>query len=310
MPITNARYALNAANARWGSLYDALYGTDALGDLPEAGGYDPERGARVVRWAKAHLDKALPLAAGRWADVTGFTFDGSILGLRLGDQLTALAEPERFFGTRLAADGTLQEVLFEVNGLRIRLRIDPENAVGAMDPAGIADVLLEAAISTIMDMEDSVACVDGPDKALAYGNWLGLMKGDLSANVQKGGRSFERSLDPDIDVTRADCTPDTLRGRALMLVRNVGHLMTTPAVLDAEGGEIGEGILDALITVMIALHDLRRPEGPMNSPKGSVYVVKPKMHGPDEVALADDIFTRVEEILGPAAVHGQDGHHG
>ncbi len=298
VPITNARYALNAANARWGSLYDALYGTDALGSLPEGGGYDAERGAQVIAWAKAHLDKAVPLAAGSWADVTGFTFDGGYLGLQLGGGLTALAIPANYAGTVCAEDGSLQEVLLRANGLHIRLVIDPSAPVGGTDPAGISDMILEAAVSTIMDMEDSVACVDGPDKAHAYRNWLGLMKGDLTEEVSKGGTSFTRKLNGDVAYTGPNGTPRILRGRSQMLVRNVGHLMTTPAVLDAEGKEIGEGLLDALVSVMIALHDLRRDGGPANSPAGSVYVVKPKMHGPAEVALTDDLFTRVEEILG------------
>ncbi|MFV0333163.1 MAG: malate synthase G [Tropicimonas sp.] len=298
VPVTNARYALNAANARWGSLYDALYGTDALGTLPQSAGYDPARGAQVIDWAKAHLDRAVPLAAGRWEEVTGFAFDGVNLGIHLAGGVTALMSPEQFAGTRLGDDGGLREVLFTVHGLHIRVVIDPGHPVGKTDPAGISDVLLEAAISTIMDMEDSVACVDGPDKAQAYRNWLGLMKGDLSAEVSKGGRTFTRALAPDIDFLTPQGQPGRLGGRALMLVRNVGHLMTSPAVLDGEGNEIGEGLLDALTTVAIALHDLRREGGAVNSPAGSVYVVKPKMHGPDEVALTDDMFTRVEEILG------------
>jgi malate synthase len=298
VPVTNARYALNAANARWGSLYDALYGTDALGSLPPEGGYDPERGQQVIRWAKKHLDRVVPLAAGRWKEVTGFTFDGPILGLKHSAGLTALDDPAAFAGTVRAEDGTLQELILKVHGLHIRIVIDPSTEVGAADPAGISDVILEAAVSTIMDMEDSVACVDGPDKALAYGNWLGLMKGDLTADVAKGGQTFTRSLNADIDYQAPDGTPEVLRGRSLMLVRNVGHLMTTPAVLDAAGGEIYEGLLDALISVLIALHDLRREGGPVNSPAGSVYVVKPKMHGPEEVRFACEIFAKVEEILG------------
>ncbi|SNS72921.1 malate synthase G [Tropicimonas sediminicola] len=298
VPITNARYALNAANARWGSLYDALYGTDALGSLPERAGYDAERGRQVIRWAKKHLDRVVPLVAGRWKEVTGFTFDGAILGLKHAAGMTALDDPSAFAGTVTGDDGALRELILKVHGLHIRIVIDPTTEVGATDPAGISDVLLEAAISTIMDMEDSVACVDGPDKAQAYGNWLGLMKGDLTEEVSKGGRTFTRALAPDIAYTAPDGSPAVLKGRSLMLVRNVGHLMTTPAVLDAEGNEIGEGLLDALISVLIALHDLRREGGPVNSPAGSVYVVKPKMHGPVEVKLACDVFTKVEEILG------------
>ncbi|WP_068116525.1 malate synthase G [Tropicimonas marinistellae] len=298
VPITNARYALNAANARWGSLYDAFYGTDALGSLPPSGGYDPVRGKEVVRQAKKHLDRVVPLVAGRWKEVVGFAFDGPILGLQHAAGLTALADPSAFAGTVRSENGDLREVVLKVHGLHIRLIVDPTTEVGADDPAGMSDVILEAAISTIMDMEDSVACVDGPDKALAYRNWLGLMKGDLTEEVSKGGRSFTRALAPDIAYTAPDGTPAVLPGRALMLVRNVGHLMTTPAALDAEGNEIGEGLLDALISVLIAIHDLKRPGGPANSPAGSVYVVKPKLHGPSEVALTDDIFTKVEEILG------------
>ncbi|WP_165354635.1 malate synthase G [Tropicimonas sp. IMCC6043] len=297
VPVTNARYALNAANARWGSLYDALYGTDAIGSPPPSGAYDSERGTRVVAWAKAHLDKAVPLAVGRWSEVTGFTFDGPMLGLRLGDRMTALAESAQFAGIVPGGDGGLRELVLRAHGLHIRLLIDPTSVVGKADPVGISDILLEAAVSTIMDMEDSVACVDGPDKALAYRNWLGLMTGELTAEVEKGGRSFVRALEDDVEFVAADGRPARLRGRALMLVRNVGHLMTTPAVCESEGAEIGEGLLDALVTVMIALHDLRRPDGPVNAPAGSIYVVKPKMHGPDEVAFADAIFTRVEEIL-------------
>lgn len=298
VPITNARYALNAANARWGSLYDALYGTDALGSLPEGEGYDAERGAQVIAWGREHLDRVVPLSAGRWKDVTGFTFDGGNLGMRLGDGITALADPDGYAGTVVDDSGTLREVILRVHGLHVRLVVDPSTEVGAGDPAGISDIVLEAAVSTIMDMEDSVACVDGPDKAQAYGNWLGLMKGDLTEEVHKGGATFVRALAPDIAYTGPNGTPRRLKGRALMLVRNVGHLMTTPAVLDGAGKEIPEGILDALISVTIALHDLHREGGPLNSPAGSVYVVKPKMHGPEEVAFADEIFSRVEQILG------------
>ena len=298
VPMTNARYALNAANARWGSLYDALYGTDALGEAPQAPGYDPRRGAQVIERAKAHLDQAVPLAAGRWANVTGIAVEGTELCLSLSGGKTGLRASDQFVGTRPGRDGALGEVLLRVNGLHIRVIIDPQHPIGRDDPAGIADIMLEAAVSTIMDLEDSVACVDGPDKAHAYRNWLGLMKGDLTEEVTKGGRTFTRALAPDVEFVTPDGQPGRLSGRALMLVRNVGHLMTTPAALDAGGKEIGEGLLDALATAAIALHDLRRPGGAINSPAGSIYVVKPKMHGPDEVALTDDVFSRVEEILG------------
>ena len=276
VPIMNARYALNAANARWGSLYDALYGTDALGDLPEGGGYDPVRGARVVARAKGMLDAAVPLVNGSWAEVT------DVAGAELAD-------PAQYKGKR---DG---EFLFARNGLHIRVVIDPATPVGATDPAGISDVVLESALSAIMDCEDSVAAVDAEDKVLAWSNWLGLMDGSLTEEVTKGGRTFTRKLADDLTFDGPD-GPFTLKGRALMLVRNVGHLMTNPAVLDSEGREVGEGLMDAMVTTLCAMHDLARAGG--NSTQGSVYVVKPKMHGPEEVAFADEIFTRVEKVLG------------
>ena len=276
VPIMNARYALNAANARWGSLYDALYGTDALGDLPGGGGYDPVRGARVVARAKEMLDAAVPLASGSWADVS------DVAGV-------SLADPSQFKGKR---EG---EVLFAKNGLHIRVVIDPSTPVGATDPAGISDVILESALSAIMDCEDSVAAVDAEDKVLAYSNWLGLMDGSLTEEVTKGGKSFTRKLNDDLTFDGPD-GPVTLKGRALMLVRNVGHLMTNPAILDGDGREVGEGLMDAMVTTLCAMHDLKRDSG--NSVEGSVYVVKPKMHGPEEVAFADEIFTRVEAVLG------------
>ncbi len=287
VPITNARFALNAANARWGSLYDALYGTDAMGDLPSAGGYDASRGARVIAWAKSFLDEAAPLAEGSWADVSG-------LNVADGALTPVLADPAQFAGFG-GAEGAPEFVLLKNNGLHIQIMIDPASAIGATDPAGIADMRLESALSTIMDCEDSVACVDAEDKVVAYGNWLGLMKGDLTEEVTKGGETFTRKLASDVTYTAATGETGTLKGRSLMLVRNVGHLMTNPAVLDAEGREIGEGLMDALCTTMIAMHDLRREGG--NSVEGSVYVVKPKMHGPEEVAFAVEIFDMVEDIL-------------
>ncbi|NVO54610.1 malate synthase G [Rhodobacteraceae bacterium B1Z28] len=288
VPITNARFALNAANARWGSLYDALYGTDALGDLPAAGGYDTARGARVVAWAKGFLDDAVPLAVGSWADVTGLSVEDGAL-------VPALADSNAFAGF----GGTVEKpdfVLLKNNGLHIQIMIDPISVIGASDPAGIADVRLESALSTIMDCEDSVACVDAADKVVAYDNWLGLMKGDLTEEVAKGGKTFTRKLAGDVAFTTASGGQASLKGRSLMLVRNVGHLMTNPAVLDAGGNEIGEGLMDALSTTLIAMHDLQRDGG--NSVEGSVYVVKPKMHGPEEVAFSVEIFDMVEDILG------------
>ncbi len=288
VPITNARFALNAANARWGSLYDALYGTDAMGDLPAAGGYDEARGARVIAWAKGFLDDAVPLAAGSWADVSELRVEGGAL-------VPALGNPAAFVGFGGAAEKP-DFVLLKNNGLHVKIFVDASSNIGAADPAGIADVYLESALSTIMDCEDSVACVDAEDKVVAYGNWLGLMKGDLAEEVTKGGTTFTRKLAEDLTYTTAGGAQDVLKGRSLMLIRNVGHLMTNPAVLDGEGNEIGEGLMDALCTTLIAMHDLQREGG--NSVKGSVYVVKPKMHGPAEVAFAVEIFDMVEDILG------------
>ncbi|MCR9149010.1 MAG: malate synthase G [Rhodobacteraceae bacterium] len=292
VPVTNARYALNAANARWGSLYDALYGTDVLGEAPKGGGYDPARGARVVGWAKDFLDAALPLDGARWAEVSGLAVDAGGLTLTAGDSAISLADPSRFLGR---ARG---QFLFANNGLHIIVKVDPETPVGRADPAGIADVLLESAVSAIMDCEDSVACVDAADKVQAWGNWLGLMTGDLEDTFEKAGKPVTRRLNPDLTFAAPDGRQITLKGRALMLVRNVGHLMTNPAVLDREGNEAPEGLLDAMVTAACAMHDLGKTDGARNSAAGSVYVVKPKMHGPDEVAFASEIFDRVEDVLG------------
>ncbi|MEP0564290.1 MAG: malate synthase G, partial [Paracoccaceae bacterium] len=274
VPITNARYALNAANARWGSLYDALYGTDALGDLADAPGYDAARGARVIAWARAHLDKALPLAIGSWTDVDA-------LAVKDGVFSPALAHPSQYAGHSIG--GGVGRFLFKKNGLGIVISVDPTSRIGAQDKADISDIHLEAAVSAIMDCEDSVACVDAEDKIVAYRNWLGLMKGDLSVEVAKGDDTFIRDLNPDLMFHGPDDESVTQKGRALMLIRNVGHLMTNPAILLEDGSEIPEGIMDAMITTMIAMHDLARDGG--NSVEGSVYVVKPKMHGPDEVGF-------------------------
>ncbi|WP_282047903.1 malate synthase G [Sulfitobacter mediterraneus] len=288
VPITNARFALNAANARWGSLYDAFYGTDALGDLPEKGGYDPERGARVVAKAKAFLDEVAPLAGGSHADVSGYSVvDGALA--------PALANPDQFAGYRGGVDAP-SAILLKNNGLHIEVQIDAEHAIGKTDPAHVSDMIMESALSTIMDCEDSVAAVDAEDKVVAYGNWLGLMKGDLEETFEKGGAQMTRRMNADRDYTAPDGSTLTLKGRSLMLVRNVGHLMTNPAILDRDGLEAGEGLMDAMITSLIAMHDLAREGG--NSVKGSIYVVKPKMHGPEEVAFADEIFSHVEAALG------------
>ena len=291
VPITNARFALNAANARWGSLYDALYGTDALGDLPMGGGYDAERGTRVIAWGRDFLNEATPLATGSWTDVTEITVKNGTLDTNLGP----LAETGKFAGHQNDGD-RLSNVFLRNNGLLINVVIDPTTPVGQTDAAGVSDIILESALSTIMDCEDSVAAVDAEDKALAYRNWLGLMRGDLSETVSKGGKTFDRVLNEDVSFTAPNGDTVTHKGRSLMLVRNVGHLMSNPAILDKDGLEIGEGLMDAMITTMIAMHDLKRESG--NSVHGSVYIVKPKMHGPEEVAFAVDIFDRVEDTLG------------
>ena len=298
VPVMNARYALNAANARWGSLYDALYGTDALGDAPQAGGYDVARGERVIAWAKTFLDGAIPLVHDQWSNVSGFRIHDGALELSLKKGRTQLSRAAQFIGFQGDADKPTA-LVFENNGLHIELRIDANNQIGKSDPAGIADVVLEAALTAIMDCEDSVAAVDADDKALAYRNWLGLMKGDLVESVEKGGKRFERTLSSDREYQGVDGKASvSLKGRALLLVRNVGHLMTNPAVLDRNGDEMPEGLLDAMCTVLCAKHDLNKKDGLRNSVKGSVYIVKPKMHGPEEVAFADETFSRVEKALG------------
>ncbi|NJC41404.1 malate synthase [Brevundimonas alba] len=279
VPGLNARFVLNAANARWGSLYDALYGTDALGDLPAAGDYNPERGARVVARAKAFLDQAVPLAEGSWAD-----FDDPSNGI-------AMRDPGQYVGR------SEKSRLFRHNGLHIEVVFDPAHPIGRTDPAGISDVILEAALSTIVDLEDSVAAVDAADKTAAYRNWLGLMKGDLAETFTKGGERLTRTLAPDRTFTASDGSTVVLPGRSLLFVRNVGHLMTTPAVRLPDGSEAPEGILDAIVTSLIACHDLKRQGRFTNSRTGSIYIVKPKMHGPKECAFTDALFDAVEDLL-------------
>ncbi len=286
VPVMNARFALNAANARWGSLYDAFYGTDAIGDLPSGKGYDADRGARVIAKAKAFLDEALPLQSGSWTNVSDLSVNDNAL-------VASLADQDQFKGSREDTDKL--SLLFENNGLKIEVVVDASSQIGASDPAGISDVRLESALSAIMDCEDSVAAVDAEDKVIAYTNWLGLMAGDLEETFEKGGQMITRKMHEDATFIAPDGSSFDVKMRALMLVRNVGHLMTTPAVLTAEGAEIGEGILDAMVTTLCAMHDIARKA---NSVTGSVYVVKPKMHGPAEVALSDELFSAVEAALG------------
>lgn len=299
VPVMNARFALNAANARWGSLYDALYGTDALGDLPKKGGYDEERGGRVIAWAKAFLDDSVPLANAKWADVIGFDFDNGELKIKTSAGETALVDPAQYTGFKRESDRAYR-LYFQKNGLHSLVFVDPDSLIGKGDPAGIGDIGLESAVTTIMDCEDSIAAVDAEDKVLVYRNWLGLMRGDLTEEVNKGGKSFIRKLNGDIDYTTPDGKAAKLKGRSLMLIRNVGHLMTNPAILDRDGNEIPEGIMDAFLTGLIALHDIGPNGRRANSAAGSMYVVKPKMHGPEEVAFAVEIFARAEAALGMA----------
>ena len=293
VPITNARYALNAANARWGSLYDGLYGTDAMGSAPPAGGYDRGRGARVVARARVFLDDAFPVQGTSHADARRYYIDkGALL---IDDH--PLVDPSKFVGYK-GHPKAPSSVLLRNNGLHVELVFDRTHAIGSRDQAGLADVRLESAVSVIMDCEDSVACVDGEDKTLAYRNWLGLMKGTLSDTFEKGGKTVTRALNSDPVFTDAKGGEITVKGRAIMLVRNVGHLMTNPAILLRDGSEIFEGLMDAMVTVMIAKHDLAKTGGDRNSHCGSVYVVKPKMHGADEVGFADETMTFVEQVLG------------
>ncbi|MCP5207020.1 MAG: malate synthase G [Hahellaceae bacterium] len=301
VPVMNARFALNAANARWGSLYDALYGTTVISEedgATKGPGYNPVRGAKVIAFARNFLNEAAPLATGDHANSIKYAIVDGKLQVTLKDGSTVgLASPEKFQGFT----GSITEptgILLVNNGLHFEIQIDPTSPVGQTDPAGIKDVLMEAALTTIMDCEDSVAAVDAEDKVVVYGNWLGLMNGDLSEEVSKGGTTFTRRLNADREYTATDGSTFSLKGRSMLFVRNVGHLMTISAILDKDGNEIPEGIMDAMITTLIAIHDLKGLAPFRNSTADSVNIVKPKMHGPEEVAFANELFGRVEDALG------------
>jgi malate synthase len=301
VPVMNARYALNAANARWGSLYDALYGTDAISEdngAEKGQGYNPARGAKVIAFGRDFLDESAPLAGASHKDSAGYSIQNGQLCVVLRDGgETGLQSPSQLIGYTGSA-GNPTAILLKHNGLHFEIQIDRDSQIGKSDAAGVKDILMEAALTTIMDCEDSVAAVDAEDKVLAYRNWLGLMQGTLTEEIEKGGKTFTRRMNPDREYTAAAGGSLSLKGRSLMFVRNVGHLMTNPAIIDRDGNEIPEGIMDGVVTTLISLHDIKG-NGPFrNATTGSIYIVKPKMHGPEEVAFADELFGRVEDALG------------
>ena len=300
VPLLNARFATNAVNARWGSLYDALYGTDVIsheGDLAPGEGYNKVRGDEVITRGRAFLDEHFPLASGSHADATSYAVDDEGAAVTVGDQVVRLADASQFVGFRGPKESP-EALLLAHHQLHVEIQVDPEHPIGSTDAAGVKDLLLESAVSTIMDLEDSVAAVDADDKVLGYRNWLRLMDGTLAEEVTKGGKTFTRSMNPDRVYTTVSGDEVTLRGRSLLFIRQVGHLMTTDAVLDADGHEVPEGVLDAVMTALGSVKGLRGEAELTNSATGSMYVVKPKMHGPDEVAFAVELFGRVEELLG------------
>ncbi|MFL9814240.1 malate synthase G [Stutzerimonas sp. VN223-3] len=301
VPIMNARFALNAANARWGSLYDALYGTDAISEengAQKGPGYNEVRGAKVIAYARAFLDEAAPLENGSHADSTGYRIDGGKLVVSLNNGSSAgLKDPAQLLGFQGEASAPIA-VLLKHNGIHFEIQIDPSSPIGQTDAAGVKDVLMESALTTIMDCEDSIAAVDADDKTVVYRNWLGLMKGDLVEELEKGGKRITRAMNPDRVYTKVDGGELTLHGRSLLFIRNVGHLMTNDAILDKDGNEVPEGIMDGLFTSLAAMHNLNGNTTRANSRTGSMYIVKPKMHGPEEVAFATELFGRVEDVLG------------
>ena len=300
VPVMNARFSLNAANARWGSLYDALYGTDMIseeGGAERSGPYNPVRGDQVIKFAKNFLDESASLSHGNYSEVTGFKVDNGKLVVNMSDQSTSyLSDESQFIGYKGESENP-SSILLKNNNLHIDIQIDSQDSIGKDDPAGIKDVVLESAVTTIQDLEDSVAAVDAEDKSLGYRNWLGLMKGNLKETFMKGDIEMTRSLNEDRAYTDAQGKEFVMPGRSVLLVRNVGHLMTNPAILDKDGNEVPEGIMDAMFTICISKHDLIKQGKSANSRSGSIYIVKPKMHGPEEVQFTCDLFQRVEEEL-------------